>query len=492
MAKNIDKYGVEFSPDGRELIKCPKKLEGGYVIPDGVETIAIGAFMFCEELTKIVIPHSVTNILEDALFGCSGLTSLEIPDSVTHIGNRAFAWCADVESIAIPSRIKTISAWAFADCFKLNNVTIGKGVTSIGEGAFEQCYGLVDIEIPSNVTSIGEGAFGDCDHLTSVALRHGVSQIEANAFSHCYKLTNILIPNSVTYIAASAFRGCDLKAIDLEKGNSKYSTHRGVLFSKDRSTLIAYPNGKNKKGKYTIPDFVTRIGEDAFKGCQLHRIVIGDNVAQIDSALGGWRLKEIIVSTNNPKYCSLDGILYNQEKTALISYPSKKCQNGKYIIPDFVSHIGDNAFSGSSLRKVVLGNTLNSIGHCAFANCSSLVEVSIPEGITSIGDYAFYDCDNLLSVKISDNVKYIGEAAFDCCQLSNVIIGSNVKKIGGGNFRSPDLMSIVCKAATPPKCGKEVFRHVNKSECKLFVPSESVELYKSARIWRSFKNILPM
>ena len=134
-----DEFGVEYSKDGRKLLKAPQKLDGTYSIKEGVRIICNNAFSGCFSLKSLVIPDSVTRIGDSAFFCCEFLRSVVIPDSVTNIGDGAFGNCYSLTSIAIPS-----------------------SVTSIGKGAFNGCSSLTSIAIPDSVTSIGDNTFKGC------------------------------------------------------------------------------------------------------------------------------------------------------------------------------------------------------------------------------------------------------------------------------------------------------------------------------------------
>ena len=227
-------------------------------ISDGVTSIGNYAFYNCSALTSVTIPNSVTSIGNSAFEDCTGLTSVTIPNSVTSIGSSTFSGCSGLTSVTIGNSVTSIGKSAFADCSSLTSVTIGNSVTSIGDYAFEGCSGLTSMTIPNSVTSIGDWAFDGCSGLTSIT-----------------------IPKSVTSIGDVPFLLCsNLKTIDIDADNPNYSSERGVLFNKDKTTLIQCPGGK--QGTYTIPNSVTSIGDFAFAQCYaLTSIEIPNSVTSI-------------------------------------------------------------------------------------------------------------------------------------------------------------------------------------------------------------------
>ena len=315
---------------------------------------------------------------------------------------------SNIESVVIKSGVTTIGRYAFEGCSALTSVTIPDSVTSIGDYAFYGCKALTSVTIPDSVTSIGVSAFNGCSSLTSVTIPDSVTSIDGSAFYGCYALTSVTIPDSVTSIGWCAFSYCSaLTSIIVDENNSNYlSDANGVLFNKNRTTLIQYPVGSNKTA-YTIPDSVTFIGYSAFEGCDaLTSVTIPDSVTSIsDSAF---------------ENCS-----------SLTSV----------TIPDSVTSIGSYAFAGcSALTSVTIGNSVTSIANGAFYGCSVLTSVTIPDSVTSIGNYAFAWCDALTSVTIPDSVTSIGYYAFyGCDKLTDVYYGgseSDWQKISIGSYNT--------------------------------------------------------
>ena len=338
----------------------------------------------------------------------------------------------------------------FMSIVMLLSITAGLNLTaSADEEDIALTYGDYEYSINDDNTVEITKYTGSATNLDILSTIDGksVTSIGSYAFDYCRSLTSVKIPNSVTSIGYWAFDNCtSLTSINVEESNANYSSQDGVLFNKEKTTLIQYPIG-NAKTSYdipnsvtsigwvafyyctsltsiTIPNSVTSIGEDAFCDCtSLTSITIPNSITSIgeDAFSGCTSLTSINVEESNANYSSQDGVLFNKEKTTLIQCPIGNARTS-YSIPNSVTSIGNSAFKCcTSLTSVTIPNSVTSIGYYAFSDCTSLTSITIPDSITSISDSAFSDCRSLTSVTIPNSVTSIGYYAFfGCTSLTDV------------------------------------------------------------------------
>ena len=306
-----------------------------------------------------------------------------------------------IEKVLISEGITNIGNSNFSGCTSLTSIEIPDSVKEIGRGAFENCSSLKTIDIPNEVTVLNTEVFNGCENLESINLSSDLLRIEDSAFSGCTSLENITIPESVISIG-SAFNNCsNLTNIFVDLNNKNYMSQDGVLFSKDKTTLVRYPAKKQFVENYEIPSSVTILETGSFNSCNLISITIPNTVKEIRSS--------VFVNSENLKSVTL---------------------------PKDILNIPALTFWGcTSLENIEIPTSVTNIGRSAFYDCSSLKSINIPDSVTSIENYAFSGCVELESINMSCGLINIGEQAFyNCRGLKRINIPSSVTTIGNKLF----------------------------------------------------------
>ena len=279
--------------------------------------------------------------------------------------------------------------------------------------------------------------------LERISIPESVTSIGKSAFSGCSSLTSISIPEWITSIGEYAFSSCSsLASITIPKGVT--SITKGAFAYCSNLASISIREG------------ITFIGDNVFSNCSsLASITIPKSVTSIGKSAFS--------------YCSgLTGIFIPESVTSIGNDAFYGCSSLTSItIPEGVTFIGDYVFYNcSSLAGITIPRSVTSIGKSAFSNCSSLTSITVPEGVTSIGKGAFWGCTGLTGITIPEGITSIGESAFQYCR---------------------NLASVYCKSKMPPTGGQGVFSY-NALYRKIYVPTGSVEAYKTAPYWSEYAN----
>ena len=336
---------------------------------------------------------------------------------------------------------------------------------TIGALAFYHCTALSSVTIPNSVTKINSFAFDSCVSLKSIVIPNSVTDMGDYTFMDCKKLTSISLSNGLTKIGTDNFRGCtSLASLAIPESVTSIGAR---AFQESGITSI------------TLPNSVSAIGRDAFLDCV--------NLSSVCFGKG--------VSSSSFDYSAFDGC----SNITSVEYHCKEIGDWfiggesikEVVIGDEVTSIGSSAFSGcTGLTSVTIPNSVTSIGVSAFRGCSGLTSITIPESVASIGSYAFENCTGLTSVTIGNGVTSIGEYAFVwCTSLKTIIIPHSVTSIGGGAFdRCTNIKDLHCYASNVPSTSS-IFLGLSMELATLHVPAVALADYRNAWPWSSFGTI---
>jgi hypothetical protein len=400
---------------------------------------------------------------------------------VKHVGSSAFDNCLKVSSVTIPSSVTSIGSYAFSGCSGIvGNLSLPTSLKTMGDGAFYACSGLTGtVTIPASLTDFGNYCFMESNNISSfvvntsnpnyssengilysknkdslficppakqgaVSIPSSVKLIGSHAFYNCKLITGTInISENVDYVGYYAFYGCNsLSVFEVNPQNLYFTAENGVLFSKNKDRLLAYPILKN--GTYSIPSSVAQIDPAAFAFSQLSGTLVlpaSVNVIGDYAFYNAKLLSAIDVDGANQRYSSDNGVLLNRTQDTLFICPFAK--TGSFVVPATVKHINYSAFDGcAGITAVTLPGSLQSIGAYAFEYCTGLTKILLPLHTTNISDGAFYSCTNLTELSIAN--------------------------------------------PQPPIVDYYTFDQINKSICRLIVPVGSATIYSATNYWKDF------
>jgi hypothetical protein len=312
----------------------------------------------------------------------------------------------------------------------------------------------------ASIAKIPDRMFQGCAVLTSVKLPQSLKSIGNEMFAECTNLATVALPDSLASLAGSAFNNC--------------------------SSLT----------ELNIPSVMTSgLGFTTFcAGCK--------------------KLSKIVVAESNPAYSSLDGVLYNKDKTVILRYP---CGNpaSLFSFPNTLVEIGVGAFEGSAylasvqmtenlrlvknsafkgcsaLTNVIVPSMVTEVGGYAFENCSRLNTVTLPMFLTEIGFCTFKNCTSLSTIVLPTSIKEIRSEAFaGCTSLSEITLGADLKGLGDKVFAGCSGLKKVAVAQAVPLNVSNIFEGVDVSACALQVPVGTLTVYQQFPIWNNFTNIV--
>lgn len=510
-------------------------------LPENLTTIGYSAFTN-SSLTKVTIPSGVTSIGKDAFkVGTSDRRYTVVMDGKTPptLGSLAFSKTY-LNNIYVPEEAYNdyVQAWPdYSDYIVYNGINykvtlidatdkiiipcnnsdevtrndikisatttmFGSCATSIGDLSHEY---LGDVIFSSSVKNIGNKAFSGAS-ISSLTFAEGLETIGEYSFSKIGKqnssgVTSIDLPKSLKSIARYAFEYANLDRLTINGdsgvilGNSNNSIFITDYDNKCRINNLIFSNVEtiperlcgfsSRTGNFYNVEIkntnssITNIGDSAFKQNVLKRV-------SIDNAnIGSYAFE----SCSNLTSASI--------KSGTIGNSSfSNCGISTITIGSGVTSIGGSAFdSCSGLTSISIPSGVTSIDYGVFSNCENLRKLNsntdgflnIPNSITSIGGRAFYRCSGFTSCTIGSGVTSIGDEAFRyCSSLSSIDIPSNVLSIGREAFYGCyNLSKITIRRTTPPTLGSGAF---DDSDCFIYVPANSYELYINAENWSNYKS----
>ena len=372
-----------------------------FVMPDTVSQMGENVFNGCTSLQNITLSTGLETIPYRTFYNCSKLASIEIGGYVTTIGNEAFKGCTALTSVTLPDGLVSIGNNAFEGAKLVQTLVLPEGLQTIGNSAFKNWAALKAITIPASVVSIGASAFSGCVNVETITLPEGAAleSLGDYAFENISKVKEFFIPATLTDLGIGVFAGWGgLDSITVEGGNTEFAYDNGILYNATYTQMIFVT--PKVKGVLTIPETITSLARSVFAGLQITDVVLPDTITEIpDNAFRGCTLLETV---QMPKYLERIGVAAFEGCTSLknVTIPAS-------VRSTFVKNTTAGKEPGSIMGYYTT-ELADGIGKYAFANCTALETVTFEAGGTqrlSFGDYAFYNCKKLSAISIPNRVR---------------------------------------------------------------------------------------
>lgn len=418
------------------------------------------------------------------------VTSIEVETGIEYLGDYCFSGFNNVKSISLPSSLKQIGYKALSRMDNLESVSIPDSVVEIQNEALSYLPKIKEITIPSSVIYFGSNVIHDDDSLVKVSVDGTGASVGKEFIANNKSLEEIYFGSGIKFIEYKTVYECPkVKKITIKASDTGIVSHAFWEMGSDEVIELSLPDTVDyiddasfrniKSYRISVPKTKT-ICSEAFYNCTTGDLVI-NGADKIESIAFGEMNVTDSFSIKNVKGIDRDGFLHAQIKDIDLS----SCPG---------ISIGDYAFCGNKkLEHLTLPSSFGTLGKCIFLNCTALTTVDYSSdisGLKEIPSSFFFNCSSLKSlinsslsedadnytINIPSGVETIGECAFEeCTAIENVSFPDTLKAIGESAFRVDENISEINIPSGTESIDKYAFADCTKLS-KITIPESVTEI----------------
>ena len=450
---------------------------------NNVNAIGSLAFYGCG-FKEVQIPRQLTSVatgkIDGVEYGPFAGGKLETVSFGTLINTIPDNLCMNTTSLqkielqSVKASLRTIGKNAFKGCTSVKEVTIPKGILTVSNSAFEGCSGLTDVTIAAK--TINAKAFAECTNLKTVKMEEGVTTIQGMAFANT-QISAVTIPSTLT-----------------TAGTTKEGTIEKGPFA---GTMIATVHGKTEdsteaqEGATILPE-TKKIPDNLFLDCtSIIDVQIPETVTEIgQKAFKDASSVENVTFAVNTETGEVKGV----EKIGISAFDG--CSSlRELVLPETVTEVLQGAFANEgALVKADMSRaaSLKKWDKESFKEDTALAEVILPTagGITAIPDGAFAGCTSLTgeNLKIPKNIVTITANAFKESGLKKLYIPNQVTTIGASAFEACKNLEDVHISNNISSISQSTFKNCEKLE-KVEIPVKVTQIGTNAFYGSGLKDV---
>jgi hypothetical protein len=337
----------------------------------------------------VEIPCGITKIGTGAFWNNTDVVEIRLPDTLEVIAGDAFVYCDNLEKVVIPTTVYEMGDNPFAGCPKITIECLSDDFILEDGVLFDKAKRVLIHYTPSKPND-------------TYTIPEKVEWVGKHSFYKCLNLREVVITENVAFMGNNVFSDCSNIRLVNQSPHFKYIN--GVLYNRELTQIFHYSIGSKIKN-IVIENGVRTIGRNSFWNArEIETVTIPEAVRQIGYNPFSYCLNLEFIN-HSPFYKLIDGVLYSSDLKELVCCTSKVAEHEIHLPVELVS-IGRNAFTGcESLKTITLPGNLKFIARGAFSGCINLERIIIPQNVESIGDWAFNNCTSLQIVEMPAHIK---------------------------------------------------------------------------------------